>query len=376
MLAASFATDPWRCGTSDVFAEREGVQKVHQYFAGTTTIANHPVTTFLLQPRLSVCSAHPESASLTPDAAGDVNKGRQPDRHEPSLDLLVLVPCPPQAADRRAAIRHTWGSVARHAWPHSNRQWRVELFFLLGRPSANSAGVFNMTGLDKEESVHGDLLMADMLDSYRNLSLKMLAGLHWLTSHCDMQRVSHVLKADADTFVHVDLLLHVLDHVAGTQPTVARSAIFGQMVCTSSYPWDPRRYPFSSYPPYVSGGMYVLPGKFTPVVANASRFLPLLFAEDAFFTGLVAYAVDVPRVHMQGVLGLGLLRKLCKAAPCLLLGNDPLSATKLADTDVSVWLMKEMWRAVQAGPEYCEQNTSLWNRACKGLQFLADNYLP
>jgi hypothetical protein len=376
-LAASFSVHPRRCGNGDVFADREDIQKVEQYFAGATTVVNHSVRTFLLQPRLSVCSAHPDHVSLFPD----LNKGRNPDNHAPSLDLLVLVPCPPQAADRRAAIRHTWGSVVRRAWPHSSRQWRVELFFLLGRPSAE----FSMTVLHDEGHAHGDLLMADMLDSYRNLSLKMLAGLHWLTSHCDMQRVSHVLKADADTFVNVDLLLRVLEHLAMTQPEVARHAILGNVMdkCKVSvvhqaahrHGEDPALFPFWSYPPYASGPAYLLPGPHVPALTDASLFFPLLSVEDAYFTGVVARAVRLPRVHLRGIMGgFYVLNQLCRPAPCLLLGHHSMS--QLAGTDVSMKMMGEIWRAVQAGPEYCEHRTTLWNHACKGMHYLAHTIWP
>jgi hypothetical protein len=257
----------------------------------------------------------------------------------------------------------------------------VELVFLMG---ASSLQAVNARDLLEEGEKHGDMLVADMHDSYDNLTLKMVTGFHWLAAHCDMQRVRHVLKADTDTFVHADMLLHVLEHLTDTQPEVAQNAILGDVVCSAPFSGylcnerDSRAYPFRTYPPYAAGPSYLLPGHHVPRMAAVSRGLPLLSAEDAFLTGLVAQSLGMPRLHMRGVLGINAVRHVCRPAPCLMLGDGRVETpvTKLTDTDVSMTTMREIWRAVKAGPGFCRHHATLWNRVCKGLHRWADRYWP
>jgi hypothetical protein len=375
LLAASFALRPPSfCGNGDVFAQREGPGKVERFFSQRKPLG-HTITSFLVQPRLSVCST---AAPHQDDYSTAVGKTTEKGKSAPPVDLLVVVPCSPQDVASRETIRNSWGSVVRRTWPFSQRHWRVELVFLLGASTHD----FNYKDLLSEGQELGDLLVVDMHDSYRNLTLKMVAGFHWLASHCDMRRVKHVLKADTDTFVHMDLLLHVLERLANTQPHVAQNSILGDIVCATSFSGylclgqDPITYPFTTYPPYAAGPTYIIPGRHLPAIANASRFLPLLSAEDAFITGLVAQALTLPRLHLQGILGMHAVRQLCPASPCLMLGNHPKTATKLTDTDLSLEMMVEIWRAVLAGPQYCQAHTTLWNHACKGLNAFADRYWP
>jgi hypothetical protein len=351
--AAAFTFDPLYCGKGDVFEQREGATQVEQFLSSRGRSKPEDqiiITSFSVQPRLSVCSGHADlKGSNTHNAdlnklsnnrnvdLNDWSKAENADLNDlphnkaaktrsstASLDLLVVVPCAPQAVDRREVIRNSWGSVVRRSWPHSVRQWRVELVFLM---VATSSQTVHARDLLEEGEKHGDLLVADMHDSYDNLTLKMVTGFHWLAAHCDMQRVRHVLKADTDTFVHADMLLHVLEHLTDTQPEGAQNAILGDVVCSAPFSGylcngrDPRAYLFRTYPPYAAGPSYLLPGRHVPRMAAVSRGLPLLSAEDAFIVGLVAQSLGLPRLHTRGVLGISAVRHVCRPAPCLMLGD-------------------------------------------------------
>ena len=59
------------------------------------------------------------------------------------------------------------------------------------------------TRLLAESSLHGDILQADFLDSYHNLTLKSVAMLRWFSTICTFSRGSstphrYLLKTDDD----------------------------------------------------------------------------------------------------------------------------------------------------------------------------------
>ena len=315
------------------------------------------------------------------------------------LDLLVLVPSPPGAASVRAAVRDTWGSVVREGWPglsrggspSNARRRKVGLVFVLGRPPPppppppppaaqltteggwffnSSAATYTTTtteaaastALKEEASQHGDLLVGDFLDTYRNLTRKMLAGLQWVSLHCP--RAAYVLKADQDTFVHVDRLLEAVEELERSQPGVTTRAVLGEVLCAESVSRDrqspvfvhPDTYPFSVYPPYARGGSYVLGGGVVGELVNASRYLPYLPVEDAFINGVVARALGLRHLHVRRVMQ-GLAP--CPLTPCLFLAAGQLTAT-----NVGPQLMRDVWAAVRAGPDHCRRRASLWTRAC------------
>ena len=60
--------------------------------------------------------------------------------------------------------------------------------------------------INLEAETHGDILMADFVDSYNNLTLKSLHALKYFLS----LKFSHMLKVDDDCFVNFNPLLSLL----------------------------------------------------------------------------------------------------------------------------------------------------------------------
>lgn len=72
--------------------------------------------------------------------------------------------------DRRYAIRSTWGSIQLY------KQWRFHLIFLLGIDSDSDPASVEENRLWDESKEHGDLIMGNFVDSYKNLTYKHLMG--------------------------------------------------------------------------------------------------------------------------------------------------------------------------------------------------------
>ncbi|GFR72600.1 beta-1,3-galactosyltransferase 1 [Elysia marginata] len=173
--------------------------------------------------------------------------------------------------ERRQAVRSTWGSVAKtQAWPHANINGGVQLLFVLARPHTTtpvshtpkhwaSLNPDQQWSLVRTESdLHGDLLYLDMLDSYFNLTLKLMSAFQWVRDHCDS--VKFVLKVDTDTFVNVPLLLDLLilnEH--RLQYSVTGYVYSQERTVHRRGKWavNQTRYPPPIYPVYASGTSYI-----------------------------------------------------------------------------------------------------------------------
>jgi len=136
--------------------------------------------------------------------------------------IIIVVHSAPKNFQRRAAIRETWGSWARDSFH--------QLYFLIGNSPDNQT----LAQLEQEGSREQDIIQYDFLDHYLNLTLKSLFMLRYYNERIldlnssqivaepfynqtnyriggdsKSQRLSHLLKADDDMFIHIPHL-HLL----------------------------------------------------------------------------------------------------------------------------------------------------------------------
>ena len=180
----------------------------------------------------------------------------------------------------RDSIRNTWGRISRD---YDTRR-QVRLIFLLGEDDSTKA---DFTEKIKHESrLYRDIVTADFKDTYRNLTIKSVAGLVWATKYCSNSR--YLFKTDDDVYFNVSSLIHLLDKMdigvnilgaLNNNATVMRSGLWavGHHI-----------YPDTEYPPYCAGNSYVMSlrtaGDLLEAVPN-TRMLPI---EDVYVTGLLA----------------------------------------------------------------------------------------
>uniref|UniRef100_H2YY67 Hexosyltransferase n=1 Tax=Ciona savignyi TaxID=51511 RepID=H2YY67_CIOSA len=108
------------------------------------------------------------------------------------LIMLFLVHSGASHFEHRRAIRETWGSVGKRL---------SRLVFILGNPHNYTT----QQQVDTESSVHGDILQVDFYETYRNITLKAIMALKWVTRYCP--RAAYVTKVDDDMFVGVERIL-------------------------------------------------------------------------------------------------------------------------------------------------------------------------
>jgi len=205
--------------------------------------------------------------------------------------LLLVIPSVDFHVKDRLAVRRTWASVLYGgAWPGDSRNFSsvVKLVFFFGKS-------WNFASIRDESRRYNDVVQADFVDSYRNLSLKMAAVLQWSTEHCAGAR--HVMKVDEDTFVDLGLVVDLLSEVSRRRhryvlgyrhprdhPPAVR---FGKWRVSNL------TYPFRRFPRYVTGHSYVISGDAVKALAWAYWHMPLVPNEDAYVTGILATSVGV-----------------------------------------------------------------------------------
>ncbi len=128
-----------------------------------------------------------------------------------SIDFLILVPSAVDNFEQRSRVRQTWGSA-----PSSYKDKRV--FFFLGTTPDQAV----QDDILVENAKFGDIVQANFLDSYYNLTYKTLSMLYW--THYRLAdgrfRPKWIFKCDDDIFMDIfqfESYLHRFDHLKGQQ---------------------------------------------------------------------------------------------------------------------------------------------------------------
>lgn len=249
---------------------------------------------------------------------------------EPFLVIMVL--SVHTHIDTRSAIRNTWGRAAKPGvWPKvGNLKFKVKLVFLFGTAS-NELG----NNIVKEESkMYSDVVQADFVDSYFNLTYKTVFGIRWVAEFCP--NAKYILKADEDVFVHVHNLVKFLSK----RPEKRRGVIYGHALMKSDVFREGRwavsthAFPLSVYPTYTCGNTYVISGKMAAHIYYTAGLLPYLNIEDVFVTGIVRTFLNAELVDVPGFTHW--FEK--KPKPCEFKNTIRISATKVSDNmQMDIW---------------------------------------
>ncbi|XP_010731148.1 lactosylceramide 1,3-N-acetyl-beta-D-glucosaminyltransferase A [Larimichthys crocea] len=218
-------------------------------------------------------------------------------RSRSDILLLLFVKSSPENFERRQAIRDTWGNES-FVW--SELDANVRVLFALGvhpdaerRPSVQRA-------LIQEDRVYGDLIQQNFLDTFHNLTAKLVLQFHWGHKYCPQARF--LMSADDDIFVHMPNLVKYLQQQSGAKdlwvghvhrgaPPVRRKE--------SKYHVPEELYPWPSYPDYTAGAGYVVSADVATKIYHATLLLNSSMYIDDVFMGICAKAMGVsPQEHV------------------------------------------------------------------------------
>ena len=184
-----------------------------------------------------------------------------PERHHHRLLIGVL--SARHHRRHRDTIRETWGSrlpsgvkvlfaVGSTGCPEEQRtQWACKL----PHPAPDAKEAKLSRELREEAERHGDVVLVDMVDTYRGLPQKLRLLYRHLRRH---HRYDYVLKVDDDTYVNPE---RALRHIAAAEVPL-EGAWFGHMRCdwgvNRDGKWAEPDYTAGRYPCFGGGGGNVL----------------------------------------------------------------------------------------------------------------------
>lgn len=265
------------------------------------------------------------------------------------MTILILVPSMPSNYLVRDSIRSTYGSYAHKTFyvednVHGKEDQRVsvKLAFLVGKDN----DIETESMIQKESRTHGDIIYADFIESYRNLTWKMLIALNWVTMYCN--NIDFMLKVDEDVFVNIPKLVKELR----ARPYDKQGSIYGFLYHNSnvnrkgSMGITMNEFPLHKYPTYASGNSYVISGNIISRLLMASEYLPYMPKEDAFITGCLARVIRCKQIQIPGfTYGLE-----PEPDPCRFARNGRISANK-----VTTNMMRAIWKACTSYEEFCKR---------------------
>ncbi|XP_019358907.1 PREDICTED: lactosylceramide 1,3-N-acetyl-beta-D-glucosaminyltransferase [Gavialis gangeticus] len=212
--------------------------------------------------------------------------------------LLLFVKTSPENRHRRNAIRQTWGN---ENYVHSQLNATIKVVFALGQLRDRTQQAQVQRKLILEDQKYSDLIQKDFLDTFHNLTLKLLLQFSWVNAYCP--HAKFIMSADDDIFIHMPNLVAYLQSLAqmGVQDLWIGRVHRGSPPVrdkSSKYYVPYEMYPWSSYPDYTAGAAYVISSDVAAKVYEASQTLNTSLYIDDVFMGLCANKMGiVPQYH-------------------------------------------------------------------------------
>lgn len=201
------------------------------------------------------------------------------DDHKQSILFVSFIVSAVSNFEQRNAIRTTWAGPNEHA----------RFFFLLGKSQDNNLNEI----IYEENKQHGDILQANFLDTYRNLTLKTLFGLKWISLYCS--NAKFIMKVDDDMVLNMKWIVKYF-----SSQTNANKTMYG-LVKEETKPFREKESKFyvtkeeyekEFYPKYCLGAFYLLTIDLVePMLNLTSHVKPFVF-EDVY-VGMLANRIEV-----------------------------------------------------------------------------------
>lgn len=214
----------------------------------------------------------------------------QPDICEQQKPYLVaIVPVPPGDVDARNGIRKTWGKQKVFG------DKVVLVLFLIGIHSGNDEEMLQEK-LQNESQQYKDLLQSNFQDSYRNLTIKTMVMLEWLSEKC--QQASYAVKVDADVLLNMNNLINMLVSLNAVQHNYMTGLVWdGSIVIRDPsnrffLPYDV--YSRDTYPPYPLGMCYIISMDLPQKILLGAREVKPIYIEDAYLGMCLEHLGIVP----------------------------------------------------------------------------------
>ena len=164
------------------------------------------------------------------------------------------------------------------------------------------------SSVKKEDAIFQDMVIADYMDSYQNLSYKALTAMHWLKTYCSTPQ--HVIHFDDNIVVNMFKLVSYLDvrlqkraneNIVDTNPAIGSFDCFDYVstpvIRDDNSKWKvlEEQYPPTEYPPYCFGAAFIMDVEVAPLLLEASlRTTTFVWVDDCYLTGVLREVCGIP----------------------------------------------------------------------------------
>ncbi|XP_041359852.1 beta-1,3-galactosyltransferase 5-like [Gigantopelta aegis] len=207
--------------------------------------------------------------------------------HNNSL-FTIIITSSANHFEQRVHIRKTWCNP--HASGNSLYVWQC--VFLVGL----TLNADTDEAVEQEAEQHHDILLGTYIDSYRNLTRKVMHGVNWSTGQCS---TPFTVKTDDDCFVNTKLLYNFLVKY-NTQTSelyvgkINRVLNKRMVIRNEANRWYVSKTEYSKdyYPPYASGTGYVMSRDVVRMIADECKYIWPIPNEDAY-VGIVIDSLGI-----------------------------------------------------------------------------------
>lgn len=203
----------------------------------------------------------------------------------------------------RQVIRQTWGDETQL------RGVNISTVFMLGNCQnqmcqfENHSIIHCQELLDSEDNQHKDLIQGTFLDTYLNSTEKMFAAFNWLVTYCPF--TEYAFFVDDDFYVSVSNLLKSAEKYS----QISNGYLYMGHVFENMRPMRQHfsrhyislaEYPFSRYPPYATGGCFIVNNSTLIDLFYGSLHFPK-FRFDDVFLGLIARQLKINIINNEQI---------------------------------------------------------------------------
>ena len=225
--------------------------------------------------------------------------------------LIILVLTRPDALERRMAIRNSWMR------DYGKKQYNVLVKFSIGTKGLLKQ---NIVKLANEHRIYGDLLLLkDLVDSYSNLTRKVLSSFKEIKENYSFQ---YLLKCDDDSFLVLDVIVNELEQRNSTRSYYWGKILPRNRVLKSGKYQQKNWFLSDHYLPYAIGAGYVLSSDIVTIISTVSSHLSLYHNEDTS-VGVWISPYNIERRHDNRICELKAFKSSCQK-PAIVL--NPISA--------------------------------------------------
>ncbi|KAK2556527.1 UDP-GalNAc:beta-1 [Acropora cervicornis] len=161
----------------------------------------------------------------------------------------------------------------------------MRIVFMLGKAARSE---MHHTIMEEVEQ-HGDMLIGDYVDTYRNITTKLLMAFQWATKI----KCHYVLKTDDDVYIDIPKL------VTWLKGRDVKESIYGGVTYNSvvvrrkshKHYVSPDDLSLHRYPLYCRGSMFVLSRNLIPKMVDLSKQIRRIGPDDAYIGILAQHLV-------------------------------------------------------------------------------------